>query len=477
MLEYLFFLYYNIVMKEKSTCLCAALPFKSGNLYEFFYGAAYPLIVAAFAVLSYFTAIPQIAIIAFGIFACVSLIIFRDLTPIVTPLAFVMLIFRSYDAVLTPVPLIVFGAVFCCIIAHFIIYPMHFVKGKLYLPLIFVSVAILIGGVGSPYIKDYMRGFATAVAVGPVLLLVYFIFTSYVCPPKPVDKKMSVCYLLTVLGVAVSLEIVLHRYFCSFPDLIANHDDLGWNNVNGVGALLIFTIPACWYVITRNKHVVLSLLSIVIIYTGVFLTKSDGCIGTALVFIPVLALFSVFRGDNLHKNVLAKIFLVVLLIMVAIAGFALTKTSIKSVWDFLILKLSNDTNRTLLYKEALELFKAFPILGVGQGYYNPDGWLITSAVVAYNFHSTFFHVLATMGIVGVIVYIYYFVQRYRILMHNNSAFNLFMFFAFTMYEIYAMVDTGEFNVMPALLVVTLTLIFVERINEKGNDGALPLQLK
>jgi O-antigen ligase len=288
---------------------------------------------------------------------------------------------------------------------------------------------------------------------------------------------MSVCYLLTVLGVAVSLEIVLHRYFCSFPDLIANHDDLGWNNVNGVGALLLLTIPACWYLITRNKHVVLSLLSIVIIYTGVFLTKSDGCIGTALVFIPVLALFSVFRGDNFHKNVLAKIFLVVLLIMVAIAGFALTKTSVKSVWDFLILKLSNDTNRTLLYKEALELFKAFPILGVGQGYYNPDGWLITSAVVAYNFHSTFFHVLATMGIVGVIVYIYYFVQRYRILMHNNSAFNLFMFFAFTMYEIYAMVDTGEFNVMPALLVVTLTIIFVEYINEKGNDGALPLQLK
>lgn len=462
-------------MNEKTLRKNGLISEKNQFIHSFFYGPIYPILVGLFSVFSYFVSIPEIGIVSLGLIACFVLIIYKDLTPFI-PLPFtVMLVFRSYDNVLQPINCVVFVLVFFSLVAHFIIYPPTLKRGKLYLPLIFVSAALFLGGIGSPYFSEYERGLATVLATGPLLLFVYFLFTSYLCPPKGFSLKNYICYTLVILGVFVTIEVFFHRYLfyvLSAPNV--SELDLGWNNINGVGSLLLATIPACWYLLTRSKRITLSLLSMIFIYVGIVLTRSDGCIGTAIVFIPILMIFSVSKGNSFHKNILTKIFLIVLSLCSIIAFWGMLKTDLKSVFDFILLKLSDDTNRTILFKDALELFKSHPLFGVGQGYYNPDGWLSLSPVVAYNFHSTFFHVLATMGIVGLVAYIFYFIQRYRIIMAKNSVFNLFAFFSFTMFEMYGMVDTCEFNVMPAMLVVTIILTVIERINTKGNDGALPL---
>jgi hypothetical protein len=83
--------------------------------------------------------------------------------------------------------------------------------------------------------------------------------------------------------------------------------------------------------------------------------------------------------------------------------------------------------------------------------------------------------MATMGVVGIIAYTYYFVNRYRILMHKFCAFNFFAFLSFTMMEIYGFIDTSEFNIMPLMVIVTILLIAVEKSNDKKKN-LLPLNI-
>ena len=133
----------------------------------------------------------------------------------------------------------------------------------------------------------------------------------------------------------------------------------------------------------------------------------------------------------------------------------------------------SDNGRLPLYKESLFLFAKYPIFGAGAGYINYDTELITNGIRIYNFHSTFFHVIATMGIIGFFAYLYYFVERFKILMARYNAFTFFMLTAFIMFECYGMVDTCEFNAIPLMCAVTVMLVVVE-IN-KGNDcSPLPL---
>ena len=74
------------------------------------------------------------------------------------------------------------------------------------------------------------------------------------------------------------------------------------------------------------------------------------------------------------------------------------------------------SGRDVLYKEAIELFKAHPLFGVGRGYLGPNYKL--NSVGVYWFHSTVLQVAATMGIVGLAAYAYYYYVRFAILFKN-----------------------------------------------------------
>ena len=81
-----------------------------------------------------------------------------------------------------------------------------------------------------------------------------------------------------------------------------------------------------------------------------------------------------------------------------------------------------DSGRIKLFKEAWELFKAHPIFGVGKGYVGTG--TPTNEIGIYWFHSTFFQVIASMGIVGLMAYVYYYWARLKILFSNiKNSFN------------------------------------------------------
>ena len=462
-------------MKVANASLKSILPVNDDLLHGFFYGSVYPVIVGLFAVLSYLTNQAIIGLLVFGIFACLILLLLDDLTPFLPLPLTVMFIFRDYEIFSSPAAYVIFGLIAICIAAHFFIFPIKKItSGKLYLPLFCVSIALLIGGIFSPYIKDYAKGVSSVLSTGPINLFAYFFLLNFIKPPKGFDVKRYFCYILTVVGCVITVELNLHFYILVEKAPNETLNNIGLTNLNAAAVLLLVAIPACWYLISRRKRVFLSLPTLVFLYLGMYQTASDGCNGITIVSLPFFAIFAILRAKNFNKQVIVRVLYVVGFSIAVLMLLYFMQHDVRELINYVISELLNDTGRTFLYEDAIEQFLKYPIFGVGFGYANPlVDWFESHSFAPYNFHSTLFHTMATSGIVGVAAYAYYYVKRFSIITAKNDSFNLFMFFSFTSFVMYGMIDTCEFTFFPSLF-ITIFLTMVECINVKHQSTSLPL---
>ncbi|MBR2498455.1 MAG: O-antigen ligase family protein [Clostridia bacterium] len=455
-------------MQKISNCLSQSLSTQSYWLKTFFYGKFYPIIVGIVALISYVSYFPYLALTVFVLFACTLLLLYRDLTPfLILPMG-VVIMFRNFSDAAHPYCIVLYGLVAVCLIAHFILYPPKHVSGKLFLPFLAITIALFLGGVGSRYVTEYKNGLFFAFMTGPFLAFVYYLFSAYILPPKEFDLRKYFSYIIIVLAVIISFEILLHQFLFKLNLPVELKCDIGWANINAAATLLLFSIPICWYKITKSNYSCLYFILLFILYLGVIVSNSHGCIGITIAMTPFLAIFSVVKCNSLKKRTLTIIYCSMLLAITLGVSLAIILTN-GTIVNEVLQNFFNDSGRLELYDEALWLFKDFPIFGVGLGYVNADATLTTDALHAYNFHSTLFHVCATMGIVGLIAYVYYFIQRFRILGAKNTSFNLFSLTAFVMYTLYGLMDTCEFMIMPQMLIVTILIVIVEKTNKRDYE--------
>ena len=237
---------------------------------------------------------------------------------------------------------------------------------------------------------------------------------------------------------------------------------------------MLLTMPSCWYFITQAKKAVPFYVIIALLYLGIALTRSAGVLGVSLAFFPFLAFFAyknlpTFKRKNfLNVLFIATILVLIALIVVLISNdFETLSSSLKTFFS--------DNSRTNRYEKALELLFEFPLFGTGLGY-SESTQISSISISLYNFHSVLFHVIATMGVVGIIVYTFYYIARFKILMKNYNCFSLFATLCFIMFECYAFIDTAEFNAIPLMSTVTVLITVVELTNKKDNEQTLPLTM-
>ena len=138
----------------------------------------------------------------------------------------------------------------------------------------------------------------------------------------------------------------------------------------------------------------------------------------------------------------------------------------------LIKRGMGSSGRTELFKEAWGLFKAHPIFGVGKGYMGPN--TPPSAIGVYFFHSTFFQVIACMGIVGLAAYAYFYIIRFKILFKNiKHSFNLFCLALLIGFEGYSLLDTGTFIAYPFMALIVIITLLLERVQTDFSGYVTP----
>ncbi len=445
------------------------------KLNSFFYGDFYLAYLALFTVFFNCAKIPAIALTFFVLLACFILILFKDFTPFIPLPLFVCLALYDLTFLENPAMMMIFIPVIFSFITHFVLYPVKkLFLGKLVLPIIAVCIALALGGLFSEYMKDYTLGIATIIAIGPVILIAYLLFSQYIQPPENFNVSKYTFSTLTFLGLSSALLLIANHPLPT-QNLVIN---IGWINTNTPASIILLAIPACIYMTLYGKNPIPFVVILVILYYGTIVSGSEAVTGLCFIFAPIIAITVLLNGKLKSKKLAifkTVVFILAILLVIAFA-VATSLGYLDDLLDILFSELSNDSNRTALYQNAVDLFLKYPIFGVGQGYRPENPTINVSPLVTYNFHSTLFHVLATMGIFGVIVYIYYFAKRYQIIVEKNHPENIFAFFAFTMFELYAFVDTGEFNTIPPMLIVTALLAVIEFSNNNPHRRPLPLAL-
>ena len=441
------------------------------------YTPIYPVLLSLIALFFWTCNFALGGLILYVICACVILATIRDFTPIIPPLFLVSACFRELSELGSVATLIVLVPVAVCLIVHLIRFP--FEKNQLgaLLPwFTLVAVAFLLGGLLSKYTSDYFNGMNYIIPVGLVLPIIYFLFSKYFNPPKNLDVLYYIGFTIICLAfIGIFQIVIVSAYQKLFSPIFIADNEIGWANYNTIASIILLAIPLSAYCICKSNKVVLPLIIFVALYTGLFITLSSACFFISVIFLPIL-LFFIFRHlKNKYKQYL--IYFLIIACLAFTVFFIIFNQTI--TWLFSSNELNNymsSTGRDKLFDEAIKIFKENPFFGAGLGYTNDSIYnmnLGQASLRGFNFHSTLMQVLATMGIFGLVAYIFYFTARIKILIKHNTLNNIFAFLSFVMFECYAMVDTGEFNLMPLMILVSLLLLSVEHTNKQKTDDLMP----
>lgn len=442
---------------------------------DFFYSAYYPLIVGLLVLISFITNIPYIAMVVVLFFAGFLLVYTRDATPILPLIFYFMFMIRDASLFSSFPFYILVSPVVVCLIIHFIKFPIKtFNLGKLFLPLVFVMIAMFLGGFFSNYIYEYASGLLYIIPLGPVLIFVYLYFANYISYPENFNIRTYLCILLTICGVIVSIEY--SYYYLNYKVLkttIFEGAELGWGNVNNAGYTLLYCIPATCYLIVKSKrksNMIFYISLVIAFYWTIYMTGSGGCLLVSGVFLPVLLIcvYKHLKGKK-QRFFLNFIFLAIIGALLTLIGLILIN-KYHIITDLINKEItSGGTGREKLYMGAWNLFLEAPIFGGGLGYYNHHLIFSGSYGRGHNFHSTFFQVIGCMGVAGLLAYTFYFYRRYAVIMQQKRCFNIFIYLSFTMLECYGMVDTVEFSTIPAMIIITLMLLVTEFSSSEKKD--------
>lgn len=396
-------------------------------------------------------------------FLIVILVTADDTLATTTPfLLLTVLVSSCYDgyALFAPVaPLAIPAA--AALIFHFVYYRTRLQIGPSFAPLIAVSVAVTLGGVGCLSLAEYFTPAALyyVAGLGFGMVLVYLLLKSAFARKRSYDVTLLLLRALYLTGLYAALFTLIF-YAVRTSWLIHDLKTLGHpllfsiDNRNVYATFLLLGMPAPFFYATNGHR--LHLISALAFYVALLLTGSRGGLlaGTALFGLCIIYLL---RRDKTHRR--RNLILLMLLIAAALGagGFLLKFYAERFANGFIV----GDEPRVLLLKRAVTDFLYHPIFGVGLGYTgNAD--IYTPKTFAMNwYHMMIPQIVSGLGIVGVSAYAFLFWRRARLIRQNKEAPLRALALSYVGLFLMTQVNPGEFCPVPFALLAVMIFIVLE----------------
>ena len=449
---------------------------------KYVYSFFVPLLTSFLVLLFWFANWQIVGFSIVILFCCFTLIFYDDFLPLVPLMLILPMCFRDSTNAFannSAFFIVLFALLAIAIVFHLIKYPMKNIKlDGFFFFLVVLNIVLLISGIFSNNSKNYFKAMDIYLISGVMPLAVHLFFYNKVNLSKKVNHRK---YLCTAFIIAITVACVQLCYARLIDFYFGKHfwtphlPNFCWANTNNIGNLILLAVPLCCYLMLSSKHVWAWMLEILFFYCAMFVSGSDGALAALLVCTPFLMFFvykNCFRENfNFIKTTF---FSITAIIVIVVVGVVLFDTA------FLLTFLeesSSGSGRIWAYELAISDFLEYPIFGIGLG----GGRASLDAIAKTHnyhgfYHSTFFHILACGGIIGIITYVAYYVVRIKYILKNGSLLGESVFYAFVMFGIYGMIDTGEFNIV--LLFMTTLITIVGLLNKNGSDDKpLPLFVK
>ncbi len=349
------------------------------------------------------------------------------------------------------VPVVIF------LILHFVLYPKRLVLGKSFYPLVAVSVALCLGGLGTITAVEYFDFSALyyVVFLGVGMIFFYLWMRSHIFSTDNFDAKQKIMEILCFLGVYCVFIIWEH----AFRTLIAFGEMKAPVAPNDLSVLLLFAIPATFYFALRNyKFLLLGF----VFYFSIIPTRSL----SALLFGAVLIGFCLwyifcYRPERRAWTVVITGLCFLIAIVMAWYGGILSRGGFKYFF------FEEENGRLALFESALNAFLKNPIFGGGIGD-RSDGTAFMSLRWTHNY---ILQIVGSMGIVGLVAFGYQFVVRVRIIFAKMDPFRMAVALSYLGIFSISMLQPGEFCPMPYEMLVVCLFVFLE-LTEKGDVPVL-----
>lgn len=306
----------------------------------------------------------------------------------------------------------------------------------------------VISGLGNP---EYNPIWILAI-VGVSLGMYFFYFMAL--NTSEGDCREYFAKIIVYACFVILAEMVV--YYATCPDFVEACNKkllhLGWGMTNSIAVILNMAIPMCFYLCNRTGKTVRYLVFAALFAVGLIFTFSRGNLLFGVIILIPLYIYTLIKCRDKRRFVYTSI----VFLGVALAVLCAMFDQVMTLFQTMIDKGFDDSSRLKLYQEAIRLFREHPILGAG--FFKDDGGRYFGPFWAI--HSTPIQILASAGIVGVLGYSLFYLQRYLTFFRKVTAYKIFALASVLLYELYGCMDL-TFFILYQIFYVFLFLVACE----------------
>lgn len=345
------------------------------------------------------------------------------------------------------------------LLVHFLRWRTPIVVGRSGPGLAAVSIATLLGGLGTISAREYFSPLPLyyTLGLGLGLLATYLLLRSDLAAPRPYDLLQRLMEMLYTLGLAMVLAIVC--FYCSNWAAFAENWEIPTILFRNFAAtILVSTLPAAFYMARRRRR---HLASVLLWALTLFFTGSR----TALVFGSVMLLLGMLYLVRWKKLPLWSFFAVLTAAVTVALLFG------QQIYEFFFgcreeLDSFIDPNeaRWALLARGRDDFLQHPLFGIGLGSQkNHDVFSgVPGSMVFY--HNSVVQVLGSMGLMGLAAYGLLLRERIRLLLRGGEAAHMAGMFYLGMLLV-SLTNPGLFCPLPSAMLTVLVFAVLERYME------------
>ena len=349
-------------------------------------------------------------------------------------------------------------------------------KGSQFKPMIFVSIAVMLGGIGFISPKDYFGGSSIyhMLGMGFGMVLIYCFFFAKINTSDEYSLIERLTKIMVIVGLFGSFMVLAH-YLLNINTVMDKGGIFFIRWRNNISTILMIAMP---FAFLRGNTKSYATIIGFIYYLALLLTGSrGGMIFGSIEIVMCIVMFVLYdRRRRLAYGIITLCILFgVLIFLPQITQFLnYTFTRLFNVLNDFLLGGAETETRVRHYARGVEDFFNHPIFGTGLGYMgNRDIFKNKDGALCW-YHCEPIQIAASFGVLGIVAFIYQFIKRYILIWKKATLFNMTIFLSYISLEMMSLVNPGILCPMPYLLLITLFMVVVEKCDDGEVQEKIPI---